>query len=706
MKQIAVTLIILFLSLSSSFGKNRKPLPVEQTALPEWNFSLDSLNWEKVTIPHSYNALDGHTAHYYRGKGYYYKVINISKQQLTRPAYILFEGVAQQAWIYVNGHQATYHQGGYNAFYVELTPWIQAGDNVIAVTCDNHEDIDLPPVNSDFNKNGGLHYPASLLFLNNQCFDPETTGMHRLHVSTPSVTSSEAQAEVKTALSNFSKDKSTLTVLCRLLDADGKEVTRNISKVELKANEQKKEVSRQLTLRNPHLWNGLADPYRYTVEVTLKDKKGNILDCVKSKIGFRYYRADKDRGFFLNGRPYPLRGVAEHQDTDGKASALVRSDFDKDYKIIQELGCNFLRLAHYPHNDYEYDLCDSLGIIVQTEIPWVNVCGINANARYFHNLEIQLREMIANLYNHPSIVFWGLWNELDTWGNNDKLQGKMDAERIVSETARLYDIAKGLDPYRLVGVTDCSLYNNPGYNNLKGDFFSENRYNGWYYNVGHMETFSQQMNDIHRRMGVVNISEYGAGMNPFCHSTDTTAAYLRANDKYHFEEYGNLFHESHVRQMKHLPFLNFSSVWVLFDFPVAARQEGYMDSDDGINFKENPARLYTNDKGLVTRDRKVKKDAFYLYKSLWNHHETTVYITSRRLRKVSAEKPYTVKVYSNAPSLTLTVNGKIVEQADHCPDETGVIWNFSPIHLQTGKNTVQVSSPSGISDEITIEGMP
>jgi beta-galactosidase/beta-glucuronidase len=676
----------------------------QSTDLTEWQFSKDGQHWTDVTVPHSYNAEDGHSPKYYRGKAYYKRPLKLSKEDLRHPVYLLFEGAAQQATVFVNGKEARQHQGGHNAFYVLINPLLQKDDNWVSVTCDNHEDVNVIPVSSDFNKNGGLHYPVHMLRLNDVYFSPESKGLHRLHVTTPTVSRDKAVARVEVGLANATTRKKEVAVRYRITDNQGRIVQEQTEVYTIPALANDMAVSHAFEISKPHLWDGVHDPYRYRVEATLLEGGKRVTDRVESRVGFRFYSVDKDAGFSLNGKPYPLRGVAEHQDMEGKTTAMSRSDFDRDYQIIKELGCNFLRLAHYPHNDYEYDLCDSLGIIVQTEIPWVNVCGLNAQPVYFQNIETQLREMVSNLYNHPSIIFWGLWNELDSWGNNDRLQGKIDWDRIVSETARLYAIAKQLDPQRLVGMSDCSVYRGKGYEQLRGDFYSENRYNGWYYNVGNMENFSKEYNDIHQRMGVTNVSEYGAGADPYCHTTDTVQKTLRADDKRHFEEYANLFHESHVRQIKQMPFLNFTAVWVLFDFPVADRKEGFMDSDDGYTFKRNESRLYTNDKGLVTRDRKVKKDAFYLYKSLWNHHDKTVYITSRRLRKADSELPYSIKVYSNAMSLSLYLNGKFVQTLSKSSDETGVIWRFNPVMIQEGVNTIKVVGDDTF-DEVTIEGV-
>lgn len=683
---------ILLLSCLPTWGQN---LGTDMQNLVDWQFSLDSTHWQQVAIPHSYNATDGHSPKYFRGKAYYRRNVVLSESDLRRPLLLLFEGAAQQATIDVNGTRVRTHKGGYTPFWVDLKELVHQGGNTIEVTCDNHEDINLIPVSSDFNKNGGLHNPVWLLKMSPVYFSPANTGLYRLHVATPYVSDQEAQVCMRADIVNTSGSQQRAAVDITLLDKAGKKVYASRRTLRLpKSATQLVTIVDSFTVQQPHLWNGLEDPYLYQAVMTISDKKGQTLDEVKTKIGFRYYKVTSDKGFFLNGKSYPLRGVAEHQDIDGKASAVNDSDIIRDYQIIKELGCNFLRLAHYPHRDIEYALCDSLGIIVQTEIPWVNVCGVNAQPAYFDNIHQQMREMITSLYNHPSIVFWGMWNELDSWGNTDKLQGMIDCRRIVDESARLYDDAKQQDSYRLVGVTDCSLYRRDGYVNLKGDFFSENRYNGWYYNHDNPAHISDEMNEVHQKKGVVNISEYGAGCNPFCHIASTDMKKMRADDKYHYEEHANLVHEEHVRQIMKMPFLNFTSAWILFDFPVADRQEGFIDSNDGILFKENDQRKYINDKGLVTRDRKTKKDVFYLYKAWWNHHEPTVYVTGRRLTHLQANSEYSVKAYSNAKSLRLFVDGQLIQTLEHCTDSTGIIWTFSPIKLVPGKHVIRVEGDS------------
>jgi beta-galactosidase len=660
--------------------------PKGRTALVEWEFSKDGTNWERVTVPHSYNAIDGRSAKYYRGPATYRRTIDIWDPE--RPAYLLFEGAAQKATVRVNGREACVHKGGYTAFSVNLKGLLVKGENTVEVVCDNTEDIDMIPVSSDFNKNGGLHNPAWLYVpAGDVYFDPAEFGPYRLHVTQENVSEASADVTVKAAVHG----KADVTLKVR--NAAGKVVYKHTK------NDVSGAYEHVFTLNNPHLWNGVEDPYLYTVELSAGD------DDAMTEAGFRYYSIDREKGFFLNGKPYPLRGVSMHQDMDGKATALTYEDYDRDYETVRELGCNFLRLAHYPHNDYAFRLCDRMGIIVQTEIPWVNICGVRASEVYFENIHAQMAEMIRNLYNHPSIVFWGMWNELDSWGNKENFQGTLDARRVVDETARLYAYAKSLDPTRFVGLTDDSVFERDFYTQLRADYYSENRYFGWYYTPGDFSGLTESMTWIRDNMGPANLSEYGVGINPYCHTWDEEAIRRYWEDDKHMEEYGNRSHESHAQQIARMPWLNFTSLWILFDFPVADRHEGFMDSDDGINFIENPDRMYMNDKGLVTRDRATKKDVFYLYKAWWNDREETVYIAGRRLTARPADEPFTLTVYSNAPSLKLMKDGVEVGELVSSGEDTGVIWKFPDLLVGPEGSVFTVVSPSGKTDSVTFRAL-
>lgn len=679
-------LVLLLGSCAHSAQDALRYVPKGQTALVEWEFSKDGTGWDRVTVPHSYNAVDGRSAKYYRGPATYRRTIDIKDPE--KPAYLLFEGAAQKAAIRVNGQEACVHKGGYTAFAVDLKGLTVKGENTVEVVCDNTEDLELIPVSSDFNKNGGLHNPAWLYVPSGEVFfDPVDFGPYRLHVVQEKVSEAAASVFVKAAVHGKAD------VLLKVRDAKGKVVYKHTKEGVSGAYEH------AFTLDNPHLWNGLEDPYLYTVELSAGGDKA------LTEVGFRYYSIDREKGFSLNGKPYPLRGVSMHQDMDGKATALTYEDYDRDYEIVRELGCNFLRLAHYPHNDYAFRLCDRMGIIVQTEIPWVNICGVRATEAYFDNIHAQMAEMVRNLYNHPSIVFWGMWNELDSWGNTERFQGTLDARRAVDETARLYAYAKSLDPTRFVGLTDDSEFKRDFYTELQADYYSENRYHGWYYSPGDFSGLTGVMTWIRDNMGPANISEYGVGINPYCHTWKEEDIRRYWEDDKHMEEYGNRSHESHAQQIARMPWLNFTSLWILFDFPVADRHEGYMDSDDGVNFTENPDRMYMNDKGLITRDRATKKDVFYLYKAWWNHSEETVYIAGRRLAARPADEPFTLTVYSNAQSLKLMKDGEEVASMANSGEDTGVIWKFPNLTVDAEGSTFTAVSPSGKTDAVTFRAL-
>jgi len=656
-----------------------------EAELKDWEFSKDGENWETVTVPHSYNALDGPTQKYYRGKAHYRREIKVPG---GKNAYVLFEGAAQAAEVYLDGEMLKAHKGGYTPFVVPV-----AHSGLLEVVCDNTEDVEMIPVSSDFNKNGGLHNPVRLLVYDDVYLSPEAYGPYRMHVMQKEVSGEKAVAEIRAHIQNAGPAK-TVKAVVAVKDAAGKTVAMKKGRIDLPAGGDG-EYSEALTVVHPHLWNGILDPYLYTVELKVDG------DFAKTEVGFRYFSMDKDKGFFLNGKPYPLRGVCMHQDLYGKASALTKEDYARDYEIVRELGCNFLRLAHYPHNDEAFRLCDRMGIIVQTEVPWVNICGVRASEAYFDNIHQQMKEMVTSLYNHPSICFWGMWNELDTWSHRESLQGALDTDRVVAETARLYEFAKSLDPTRRVGLTDDSVYERDRYTELKADYYSENRYHGWYYDYGVFTGTTRDMEWIRDHMGPANLSEYGAGINPYCWTSDEAAVVRDRTDSLHLEPYGNRYHESHLQQITQMPWLNFTSVWVLFDFPVADRREGFMDSEDGVRFTENPARKYTNDKGLVTRDRQTKKDVFYLYKAMWNHDVETVYITGRRLRYRPAGQEFTLTVYSNAKGLKLYRDGEEVAAMQGSGEPSGVIWKFPGVKMGDGETVFKAVSADGTSDEVT-----
>lgn len=687
-------------ALLSVFTSSAQIRGFHQEQLVDWEFSKDGSSWKSVTVPHCYNAEDGHSKSYYRGEATYRCEFTVKNENVDH--YLYFEGAAQSCKVRVNGVLVATHKGGYTPFSVKINESMVEGTNKVEVICNNAENLSMAPVTSDFNKNGGLHGPVWLLRMEDLYLDPSEYGQYRLRVETPEVGPNKVTTNVRAKIMNPTRTETKVLVRVQLLEPNGLLAYQADRELFVKAYSEY-DFNHDFFLTGLHFWDGVKDPYLYTVRIEVFKGK-RMMDIADTKIGYRYFELDPQEGFKLNGKPYPLRGVAMHQDMDGKALAMDASDFRRDYSIVKELGANFLRLAHYPHNDLAFQLCDSLGIIVQTEVPWVNVCGTNAKQSYFNNIQQQMTEMVSSLYNHPSIIFWGMWNELDEWGNNADLQGELDPEKVVEETEKLYDLVKEMDDYRLVGFSDDSRLARKGYAGLKADYCSQNMYFGWYWTPESFNGFGESTKAVHGKWsGPVNVSEYGAGINPYCHTWDPKKAVRnKEDDSRHFEEYGNLFHESYVEQIQKMPWLGFTSAWVLFDFPVANRAEGYMDSEDGEHFTGNEARKYMNDKGLVTRDRQLKKDVFYLYKSLWNHDETTVFITGRRLKYHPANKDITIKVYSNAKSLTLYQNDKQVARKTSSNESTGVIWTFPGLRLKNDTDVFKVVAGDGTTDEIQL----
>lgn len=664
--------------------------PVKVTELAEWKFSKNaSGDFADVTLPHSCNAADGQSASYYRGDTYYKYTLTVPVSGIGSKNYILLlKSAAQAGYVSVNGTVISIHKSGYTPFTVDLTGSLKAGSNEIMIKCSNQLDTTMPPVSSDFNKNNGLHDRVYLIESGKLHADMENYGYDKMHVFQKSVTDDCATVQVNTRIVNDTGTDRVCNVLISLSDSDGSIVSRDIETLLVPTTGM--EYMKEITIDNPHLWNGLTDPYLYTVTLVIS---ANSIVCenLSTKVGLRYYRMDAGTGFYLNGKSYPLRGVAHHQDLYGKASALTEADIDADFEFIKELGCNFIRIAHYPHNQYTFEKCDELGIIVQTEIPWVNECGVNATDVYLMNIKRQMKDMIIHHYNHPSIVFWGMWNELGNTHDNNP-QGTLDVAKVVEWTEELYLYARNLDATRFIGMADDKQYNKPGWDMLAGDYHAENVYRGWYTNqsISGADEMKGVMMGIRNRMGCTALTEYGSGCNPYCHSEkpDTTTN-KGSNGARHDEEYANLLHESHLRQICEMDFLVFTSAWVLFDFAVAARKEGYMHCTDGVTTTTDTSKYYINDKGLVTRDRGLKKDAFYLYKAKWNQKETTVYITSRRFIS-RPSSVITIKVYSNAETLRLYQNGVLKQTLTGSGEATGVIWTFQAIPFENVTDTFKV----------------
>lgn len=682
------------------------------TELKKWEFRKTAdTEWRSVCVPHSCNNIDGQSANYYRGMAHYRTSL---KSHGDKEQFLYVMGAAQRSVVSVDGRVVMEHGGGYTPYCVRLTPYLKKdGQSTVQIDCDNTLNPSLAPVSSDFNKNNGLHNKIYFVETNDVYCDFAEMGYDALHVTPLNVSDRKADIVVNTLVRNTSDRSRKVDVLFRIKDMKGRVVARSSQTVDV-ASQQAADARWTYNMTDPHLWNGLADPYLYTAEVELREA-GKQLETNSAEFGVRYYAMDAKRGFILNGKPYSLRGFSIHQDWKGSASAVTDRQTDIDFKIIKELGCNVVRLAHYPHNRDILRHCDRLGLVVQTEIPWVNEIGADTTRydrkAYTENLDRQLVEMINNHYNHPSVFFWGLWNELGNIGSNSPQGGKLDRKAAVDICGRLYRHAHRLDSTRSVGFADAAFgLSAPDLKlGTHFDYYGFNTYNGWYQNTKSPEgaqKFADMLRRLHQRAPYVGITEYGAGSNPFCHSdnpqktTKPSVAGAR-----HDEEWANIVHERHLQILSENSWLQFSTGWILFDFAVGARHEGFLLSSDGVTTTPDSAYMYLNDKGIVSRDRKMKKDAFYMYKAKWNKAEPTLHITSSRYTE-RATDTVVVKVYSNMRELTLYQNGREVERLITSGESSGVVWTFRPVLFERRTDVFKVVGRDNfgrtVSDKVTL----
>ena len=618
------------------------PIEASNRDLKKWQYS-----GQEITTPYSVNAIDGHSSSY--AKGTFNFETNVSLRE-AQPTYLCFQHADQSASVYVDDTLVEKHWGGYTAFAVDISNYVHSGSNSIKVAIKNNEGSVLAPAAGDFNFNATL---GNVKLLTSPCLPTMNYGYDGFHV-TSSVTNASATVNVRTTVPTGA------SVMCSISDG-------TYSWSDTKVSDGN-EMTFTTVIANPHLWGGTSDPHLYTI--TMEISKNNILyHRFQRPYGLRYYEYvinDTEKvgdannpytGFLLNGSPYLLRGVCMHDDIEGKANALDEADYDNTFATIQELGCNFIRLAHYPHPKEVYDRCDQLGIVVQTEAPCVNKMQSTMPADYYTHLETQYSDMVNQHYNHPCIMFWGLSNETTT---DDKAFAK---EKIEEYTT----LIKNLDSERMVGYVlaqGSGLNPSAYYNDPAVDWFGCNIYVGWYdspnSNTPTSQINTRLNNTINRVSKPMAYSEYGCGGTQHCHSEDFMNTTTRGNFERHDIEYMMWLHEGHIATIRNYPQLLFTAQWQLFDIAVSNRNEGYTVCYDGetTSIDDNLRRL--NNKGLVERDHVTKKDAFYLYKAEWSS-ETFVHICGKDYTKTTDR---IIKCYTNdGNSLSLYVNGTFVDTA-------------------------------------------
>ena len=619
----------------------------------------------RVDLPHTWNAQDALSGRtdYKRGLGHYERRLFVPADWKGQRLYLRFEGANSIADLFVNGRHAGQHRGGYGAFVFEITDLVNYGKaNTLRVSVNNAETLELMPLVGDFNFYGGLYRDVHLVRTGPTCISLLDHGSSGIRLVQDSVSKDYAAIRALVALSNGSDTATQAEVLLRLLDGD-REVAAQRLTLTLPPDSSV-EGSLPVSLRRPHLWDGRRDPFRYRAEVSLW-RNGHEVDRVEQPLGLRYYHIDPERGFFLNGRHLPLRGVCRHQDRSEVGNALRREHHDEDAAIMAEMGANAVRLAHYPQAEYFYDLMDRYGFIVWAEIPFVGPGGysdegfVNLPA-FRQNGREQLVELIRQHYNHPSIVVWGLFNELSMRGDDP-----------VPYIKELNDLAHREDPTRLTVAAS----NTDGALNFVTDAMAWNRYDGWYGGTpAGLGQWLDHMHTTHPDLRIA-ISEYGAGASLY-HQQDTLVKTV-ATSFWHPENWQTHYHMANWREISARPFVWGSFIWNLFDFGAAHRHEG--------------DRVGINDKGLVSFDRRTRKDAFYFYKANWNKEIPLLYLAERRCTR-RTRPVQTFMAFTNQPEAELFVNGTSCGHAK--TDSLGTVrWNG--VRLRPGQNEIRVVSGRG-----------
>ena len=578
--------------------------------MKDWQFTGPDGVTAAVALPHTWNAVDGQD-----GGNDYWRGTCIYRTSFAAPAFdpaqqqvwLQFEGVNASAAVLLNGQQLCTHDGGYSTFRAEITELLQA-ENQLAVQVDNSVNDRVYPQKADFTFYGGIYRDVSLLVVNKNHIALGHFGDTGVKI-TPALKEGSADIQVETLVEGEG------TVAVELLDAEGNSVARSEG------------TKASLHLDAPHLWNGVKDPYLYTCVVCLM-QEGKPVDEVTTKVGLRSFSVDSKNGFFLNGRPYPLHGVSRHQDRKGLGNAITRAMHDEDMALIREMGANTVRLAHYQHDQYFYDLCDKYGLVVWAEIPYISEHLPNGR----ENTISQMKELIHQNYNHPSIVCWGVSNEI-TISTKDKAD-MLDNHRVLNELCHKMDSTR-LTTLACYAV--CGPFNPVAHIT---DLVSWNLYLGWYVPGLFLNDLWMDFFHLCYPNRPLGFSEYGAEGMPNLHSE-----HPRRGD--HTEEYQAIYHEYMLECFARHKWLWSTHVWNMYDFAADARDQG---GEPGMNHK-----------GLVTFDRKTRKDSFYIYKAWWSN-EPFVHICSKRFID-RTQNEIEVKVYSNQKQVTLYANGeKLAEQ--------------------------------------------
>ncbi len=583
--------------------------------MEDWQFTYQGQKKRLIDLPHTWNAVDGQDGNndYFRGTCYYEKRIPKPEYTDGERVYLQFHGVNASAKVIWNKAAILTHENGYATFRKDVTDLLQE-QNELLVEADNGKNEKVYPQAADFTFYGGIYREVEFLIVPKIHFDLDYYGGPGIQVSTE-VRGTTGFVKVR-AYTNIGKEQ---------LQREGMSIVLTLSDAEGETAGTAEGAEAVIKVPNAHLWNGVKDPYLYRLTAQIRQGE-TVIDEIGLACGIRTFSFDPDRGFFLNGESYPLRGVSRHQDWKGLGNAISYRHMEQDMELIREVGANTIRLAHYQHHQHFYDLCDQYGMVVWAEIPYISAHMPKGRKNTF----FQIRELIVQNYNHPCIVTWGISNEIT-------ISGKYRADMLDNHHA-LQKFVKELDPGRPTTLA-CYAMCHPFHPVSKiTDLVAWNLYLGWYVPGLFLNDLFLKFYHWKYPRRCLGYSEYGAEGMPNLHS-----AKPRRGD--HSEEYQAKYHEYMLECFARHPFLWSTYVWNMFDFAADARDQG---GEPGMNHK-----------GLVTFDRKIKKDSFYIYKAWWSK-EPFVHLCGKRY-KYRAENVTNVTVYSNQRQVSLYQNGQLVE---------------------------------------------
>lgn len=662
-----------------------------------WKFHLGGLefaetsdfndsSWENVTIPHTWNAKDpfDDDLTYIRGIGWYRKIINLNVVDTTKKTTLHFDGAFQVADVYLNGAFVGRHKGGYTAFAFDVSKYLKVGQNCIAVKVNNAQDQFIPPLSIGYAGYGGIYRPIKWIVKNNIHFTSDKFASSGIKINTPAVSTKNASVNIEANVSNESGKVEKATLFHQIFDVKH-QLVKTLTKDFTIAVGKSVIINLETNIENPELWSP-ETPNLYTIESSIK-LDGQIIDETKNPLGLRWFSFNPNEGFTLNGKKYTLNGTNRHQDKEGKGDALSTQDHRHDFKMIKNMGCNFVRLAHYPQSQDVLNLADSLGLLIWEETPLVNY--MNIDPEFLANSEHMIKEMIHQNYNHPSVIIWGSMNEILLWSSTgERIQNHENEKDYVQQVqqyaVKLDSVVRNQDPsrYNVIAMHMSNEYDEYHIADIP-KISAFNVYSGWY--GGKLEEFGASLKKRHQEhpKEIVFISEYGAGGD----SRINTSAPVRLDFS---GQYQRMFLESYIRQTREMPWLAGTAIWNQFDFS---------QPNTGGTIPN------LNQKGLVNWNR-IPKDSYYLFKANWNN-EPMIYIASRdwKQRSGSLGQKSAVEIYANLKEVSLTLNGKKIG-VKKPNDVQKIVYE---ILLKQGDNFIKVTGYDGrnlVTDTLTINFKP